>query len=475
MNLFILLTTLTVLIAGFVFCRTKMKKVALSVDEINEITSDLMGSAEQVGSVSRDLKDASDEQLDTLTATISASHEINCMIKKTSDNAKDLNMQAMSLNTITSQGTQIVNQMVQSSHDIKESSEHFKQEMALSLEELTRTLLVIKEIADKTKVINEIVFQTKLLSFNASVEAARAGEHGKGFAVVAEEVGKLANMSGNAANEISTIVERSVVSVNTALEKTKKQVESLTAATSRKSEEGYLQAKRCEEIFAEITNKISANTQLVSEISLATSEQSLGIQQLDLAIIKLQEVADRNKLVASQSTEHATAFEAKTHELTSITENLQSLTFRRVEKQKKLAHFVWNSKLILGVTAMDDEHKVLVSKINEFVTALQKQHIVPDMNGLMAAFNALAAYTVQHFEHEEAYMQSIQYPQLLAHQKIHQKLLKQVGIYGEQIKRGTVDEQKVVAFLRNWLTSHIMGVDMQFADHSRKNRHSKVA
>ena len=75
-------------------------------------------------------------------------------------------------------------------------------------------MVLISEIGNKTKVINDIVFQTKLLSFNASVEAARAGEHGKGFSVVAEEVGNLAHMSGNSAKEITQLLESSINRVN---------------------------------------------------------------------------------------------------------------------------------------------------------------------------------------------------------------------------------------------------------------------
>ena len=477
MMITILLSTVLFTVVGFglYFYKTRYSKVDHSISEISDITFDLMGSAEQVGTVSRDLKDASDEQLDTLNATIAASHEINTMIKRTNDSAQDLNQQAHSLNTMTAQGASIVGQMVQSSLEIKEDSENFKQEMFKSLNELTQTLVVIKEIAEKTKVINEIVFQTKLLSFNASVEAARAGEHGKGFAVVAEEVGKLARMSGGAADEIAEIVDRSVTSVNTALERTKTQVEKLTAQTGKKSEMGYQHSKKCEEIFSAITNKISENTQLVSEITSATGEQAIGIDQLDHAIIKLQEVADRNKLVASQSTEHAHAFEQKTKDLTAITESLSNLSFKRV-KHKKLLSFVWNSKLMLGVHEMDDEHKILVTKINNLVARLDEQHVKKDKPSLLQAFNELATYTVQHFDHEEKYMASVNYPQLTAHKKIHEKLVKQVLFYGEQIKNDSIDDQKLVSFLRNWLTSHIMGVDMQYADHSREHKnHNKRA
>jgi methyl-accepting chemotaxis protein len=67
-------------------------------------------------------------------------------------------------------------------------------------------------------------------------------------------------------------------------------------------------------------------------------------------------------------------------------------------------------------------------------------------------------------------MESIHYPQLSSHKKMHEKLLAQVGVYGDQIKNGTYDDKKIVSFLRNWLLSHIMGVDMQYSNnHHEKN------
>ncbi|MCX7978832.1 MAG: methyl-accepting chemotaxis protein, partial [Bdellovibrionaceae bacterium] len=103
--------------------------------------------------------------------------------------------------------------MVGTSEQIKVSAQKFSEDMHGSIQELEAAMGVIRQVAKKTEVINEIVFQTKLLSFNASVEAARAGEAGKGFAVVAEEVGKLAKMSGDAATEISQIVEKGLSAV----------------------------------------------------------------------------------------------------------------------------------------------------------------------------------------------------------------------------------------------------------------------
>ena len=93
--------------------------------------------------------------------------------------------------------------MLRSIDEINQSQKDTIETLDTTASDVKNMMTLIETINQKTSVINDIVFQTKLLSFNASVEAARAGEHGKGFAVVAEEVGNLAQMSGNAAQEIN--------------------------------------------------------------------------------------------------------------------------------------------------------------------------------------------------------------------------------------------------------------------------------
>ncbi len=445
------------------------KKMQLNLEDVSTISFDLTGSAEQVSTVSTDLLSSSKEQLDTLNSTVSASHEINSMIMRTSDNAKELSENAVMLQGMANDGQKIVQNMVTSSLEIKVGSEHFKTQMQESINELSTALLVMKEIADKTKLIDEIVFQTKLLSFNASVEAARAGEHGRGFAVVAEEIGKLAQVSGKSSLEISEIVERSVSSVNIALQKTIKKVEDLTASTAIKSEAGYAEAVNCESIFKSINAKISEINIMMKEISTATNEQSIGVEQLNYSISNLQEVADRNRLVASQSTEHAHSFAAQTKELIKLTENMKFLLPKSKNKKVKLQHFIWNDRYMLGVNDMDDEHKVLVGKINFLVDNLETQYEKADKTTLMAAFKDLARYTAEHFAHEEKFLFAINYPQASSHKKIHDKLLAQVGKYGQDIENETLDDHKLISFLRNWLISHIMGIDMQYAAHYKQD------
>ncbi len=95
-------------------------------------------------------------------------------------------------------------------HEYTEQLHEAMNTMKTSNAEVKELVGIINGISERTKVIDEIVFQTKLLSFNASVEAERAGEHGRGFAVVAQEVGNLAQMSGKAAQEISSILKQSI-------------------------------------------------------------------------------------------------------------------------------------------------------------------------------------------------------------------------------------------------------------------------
>lgn len=451
----------------------KLRQTREILSPLEDISTDLVGSAEQIQTVSRDLKKASEDQMDTLNSTVSYSNEISSMMMRTQDHTVALDSEAQHLKVMADEGNNIVKEMVSTSLEIKEGSEIFKGEMEKNLNELYDTLHLIKNISEKTKLINDIVFQTKLLSFNASVEAARAGEAGKGFSVVAEEIGKLAKMSGHTADEITKIVEQSTHAIDEALAKTKHRTEQLMNESLEKNELGYNSTKHCEKVFNEIAEKINYISSTIKEISLATKEQSIGVQELDVAILKLQEMADRNNLVASQSTEQAHEFEKQTSNLITMHQGLVDVKMYKrtaIRYQK----FIWNDKLELGVRPMDDEHKVLIDRINSFITALEQQHVVKNKEMLLDAFNALASYTVEHFEHEERYMQSVDYPQFSSHKKIHENLLNQVGIYGHQIKTDTLNEKKIVSFLRNWLLSHIMGVDMQYSRHSHE-RHEKKA
>lgn len=429
---------------------------------IKKLSESLLGSSHQVSHVSRDLGDASKEQSDHLQRTVSASHEINSMVERTSETTDRLKEQSTELSQEAKNGRSIINTLVDSTQELKDGNVHFKNELEKSIQDLNQALLAIEKIAEKTKLINEIVFQTKLLSFNASVEAARAGEQGKGFAVVAEEVGKLAQMSGSVSNEIAVIVDSSLRTVKETVLQTKNKVDSLTAESAKLSDKNYELVKKCDQIFSTIDTSIGETLDLVEQINVASHEQLVGVNDLNQAIIRLQEVADRNLLVASQATEHSNEF---IHQANDLVSNIKEINEKMHVQEKRvvLDRFEWNDRLQLGVNAMDDEHKILIGKINDLIAALEAQYVKKDKTLLLNAFDAMAEYTIEHFQDEERFMQSFNYPQFESHKKIHEKLLAQVGEYREQVAQDRLDDKILVNFLRNWLVSHIMGVDMQYA------------
>ena len=149
--------------------------------------------------------------------------------------------------------------------------------------------------------INDIVFQTRLLSFNASVEAARAGEHGKGFAVVAEEVGNLALMSGNAAKEITQMLESSTQRVQGLVQETKTRVEQLVAVGREKVKAGTQTAAHCQSILDEIVRSSSSLKLSVDEIATASKEQAQGVHEITQAMAQLDQVTQQNTQSAEQS------------------------------------------------------------------------------------------------------------------------------------------------------------------------------
>jgi methyl-accepting chemotaxis protein len=164
-----------------------------------------------------------------------------------------------------------------------------------SSEGMAETVKVIEQIDKKTKVINEIVNKTELLSFNASVEAARAGEHGKGFAVVAEEVGNLARMSGAAAEEIAALLEESIRKVNQMVQDTKKNVETGAEIT-----------RECGDVFEEVVKNVTSVSGMATEISSASQEQARGCGEITKAMNQLDQMTQQN---AATSEECASAAE----------------------------------------------------------------------------------------------------------------------------------------------------------------------
>ena len=128
----------------------------------------------------------------------------------------------------------------------------------------------------------------------------------------------------------------------------------------------------------------------------------------------------------------------------------------------------WNARYQIGVGPMDEAHKKLLGLMNQ----LHEQRAAgDDKPELRRTLKALADFTVRHFREEEAYMQSIAFPGLENHKRIHANLLEQLNAHANAFETGTGSlPDQFFTFLKVWLTAHICGIDTKYAEHARNGR-----
>jgi hemerythrin len=129
-------------------------------------------------------------------------------------------------------------------------------------------------------------------------------------------------------------------------------------------------------------------------------------------------------------------------------------------------YFEWDPTLYsIGVNEMDDEHKVLIGLMND-LASMQAQGAGAAEQG--RALLKLAHYTRKHFTDEEAFMKQVGFPGLRQHQMIHKQLLSRLDEFAAEFQRAGKLPDGLFAFLRIWLKSHIRGIDIKYAEHSRQ-------
>lgn len=317
-NLMIMISLISTIVAtliGFFVLKAASKAIKDVIESLNEGSVQVSSAAHQIASSSQELSQSATEQASSLEETASSIEEMNSMVAKNSENAKSAATMSGSSHEAALEGKAVVEKMIHSMNMINQSNSNIMVEVNRSNESMLGFVKVIEEIGNKTKVINDIVFQTKLLSFNASVEAARAGEHGKGFAVVAEEVGKLAEMSGSAALEISTLLGDSVNKANSVAHETKTGVEKLIAEGKNKVEEGVQVAVQCGEVLEKIVQNVSNVSSMAGEISVASQEQAQGVAEITKAMGQLDQMTQVNSATSEECASAAEELSAQAEAL----------------------------------------------------------------------------------------------------------------------------------------------------------------
>jgi len=295
----------TAIAAALFFSRSLAKTMRTITLGLSNGSMEVIDVSKKLAESSNILSASAAEQAAALQETVASIDEVSAMVAKNADNAK--RSQEISTGSAESaqKGKSAVTDVIRSIDEINVSNQEIVGQIEEGNRQISEIVKVITEIGTKTKVINDIVFQTKLLSFNASVEAARAGEHGKGFAVVAEEVGNLAQMSGNAAKEISQMLESSISKVDQIVNETKLRVERLTTMSKEKVAAGTVTARRCGEVLEEIVRSVGEVNVMVSEIATASKEQAQGVSEINKAMNQLDQVTQANAASSQDAAENA--------------------------------------------------------------------------------------------------------------------------------------------------------------------------
>jgi len=247
------------------------------VDEVLGRTDRISLSTTELAKGNFDLSGRTEEQAASLEQTRASMQEITSTVRKNSSNAEQARALARTASRIAEQGGTMVAEMVQTMSAIDDFS---------------------AKIVDIISVIDGIAFQTNILALNAAVEAARAGEQGRGFAVVASEVRNLAQRSGSAAREIKTLIENSVAQVSA----------------------GTTLASRTGETMHEVVTSVQRVTAVISEIALASNDQTSGIEQVSQVIAQLDEITQCNAALVEEA---ASATESLRQDATGLNQAMR--------------------------------------------------------------------------------------------------------------------------------------------------------
>lgn len=278
-------TLLALLIIGYLFAGFYLSLIS----SVNAISNQLFTSAKEIEDTALRLEEAShilaegnQEQAAAAQETASSLEESSSMVLQNAENAKTAAHLSSQAKIHTEKGSNEVSDMLQSMVELQDSS---------------------SQIAKIIKVIDEIAFQTNLLSLNAAVEAARAGDAGKGFAVVAEEVRNLAQRSAEAAKSTAEIIENNI----------------------HLSQKGVEASQITSKALKEISESVQKVNEIINEVAVATNEQSLGINQIQQAMSQISTVTNKNAQIAEDNSTDVSTLSEQAQNISVVVNGLISL------------------------------------------------------------------------------------------------------------------------------------------------------
>jgi methyl-accepting chemotaxis protein len=260
-------------IAALLQALSKMRtSLATVVNNVRQGSEGVASASAEIAQGNHDLSARTEQQASALEETAASMEELSFAVKKNADSATQANQLALGSSTKATKGGEVVRQLIDTMKGINDSS---------------------RKIADIISVIDGIAFQTNILALNAAVEAARAGEQGRGFAVVASEVRVLAGRSAEAAKEIKSLISASVERV----------------------ECGSVLVDLAGVAINDVVGSIHQMTELMGQISAASSEQSIGAAQVGEAVTQMDKSTQQNAVLVEQMAAAASSLKSQAEQL----------------------------------------------------------------------------------------------------------------------------------------------------------------
>ena len=275
------------LLQGLIEMRDKLAAV---VSEVRSNAEGVATASAEIAQGNSDLSGRTESQASALEETAASMEQLGSTVRQNADNARQANQLALNASTVATHGGEVVAQVVDTMRGINDSS---------------------RRIADIIGVIDGIAFQTNILALNAAVEAARAGEQGRGFAVVAGEVRSLAQRSADAAKEIKSLITASVERV----------------------EQGSQLVDQAGSTMEEVVTAIRRVTDIMGEISAASSEQASGVAQVGEAVTQMDHATQQNAALVEQSAAAAASLNQQAQDLVGAV-----AVFRLAQQHAAAAH-----------------------------------------------------------------------------------------------------------------------------------------
>jgi methyl-accepting chemotaxis protein len=235
-------------------------------------SENVASASAQIASGNNNLSERTEQQAAALEQTAASMEELSSTVRQNADNAKQASRLAISASSVAEEGGTTVGRVVETMKGINNSS---------------------RKVVEIISVIDGIAFQTNILALNAAVEAARAGEQGRGFAVVASEVRSLAQRSAEAAKQIKALISASVERVA----------------------EGTSLVDRAGVTMIELVASVRKVTDIIGEISAATSEQSTGVSQVSQAVAQMDKATQQNSALVEESAAAAASLRSQAEQL----------------------------------------------------------------------------------------------------------------------------------------------------------------